>query len=60
MRSANEPTIRPQVMAAKVAWKVKKVSSGITTPLLNVPVTESPVSPLRKTLSKPPMKGLRR
>jgi hypothetical protein len=29
MRSANAPTIKAQVMAAKVAWKATKVSSGM-------------------------------
>ena len=36
MRSANEPTIRQQVIAAKVAWNTTKAISGIITPLLNV------------------------
>jgi hypothetical protein len=44
-------------MAAKVAWKATKVSSGITTPLLKVAATESGVMPLRNSLSSPPMNG---
>jgi hypothetical protein len=58
MRSAKAPTISAQVMAAKVAWKVTKDSSGITTPLLKVAATESGVIPDRKILLKLPMNGL--
>ena len=58
MRSAKAPTISAQVMAAKVAWKATKLSSGITTPLLKVAAIESGVMPLRKILSKDPMNGL--
>ena len=58
MRSANEPTIKQQVMAAKVAWKATNDSSGMTTPLLKVAATESGVMPLRNSLSSPPMNGL--
>ena len=32
MRSAMAPTISAGVMAAKVIWKMTKVSSGMTTP----------------------------
>ena len=55
-RSANAPTIRPQVMAANVAWKVTNVSSGSTTPLLKVPVRVSTVMPFRNSRSNEPMK----
>ena len=58
MRSANEPTIKQQVMAANVAWKATNDSSGMTTPLLKVAATESGVMPLRNSLSNPPMNGL--
>ena len=58
IRSAKAPTISAQVMAAKVAWKATKVSSGITTPLLKVAAIESGVIPLRKILSRLPMNGL--
>ena len=54
MRSAKAPTISAQVMAAKVAWKAMKVSSEMTTPLLKVAATESTVTPLRNSLSRPP------
>jgi hypothetical protein len=33
-RSAKAPTIRPQVIAAKAPWKMTKISSEMTTPLL--------------------------
>ena len=56
-RSAKAPTISAQVMAAKVAWKPMKVSSGMTTPLLKVAPTESAVMPLRNSLPRPPKKG---
>jgi hypothetical protein len=58
MRSAKAPTISAQVMAANVAWKATKLSSGMTTPLLKVAATESGVMPDRNTLLKPPMNGL--
>ncbi len=35
-RSAKAPTIRPQVMAAKVPWKATKMNSGIIVSLLKV------------------------
>ncbi len=59
MRSAKAPTIRAGVMAAKVSWNMANTSSGITTPLLKVSTTESPVMPLRNILSRPPMKLFR-
>src|SRR5688572_19010585 len=58
-RSANAPRMRQQVIAANVAWKATKSSSGSTTPLLNVaamlksPFTPSKV-PFRNTRSRPP------
>ena len=63
MRSANAPTIRQQVMAAKVAWNAMNRSSGITTPLLKVPaIAIVPATgsnmPFMKTRSKPPKKAL--
>ena len=58
MRSAKAPTIRAVVIAANVPWKATKVSSGRYTPLLKVAATVSGVTPLRKSLSKLPMKGL--
>jgi hypothetical protein len=58
MRSAKAPTISAQVMAAKVAWKVTKLSSGITTPLLKVAPPSLAVTPDRNSLLKPPMNGL--
>ena len=54
IRSANEPTMRPQVIAAKVAWKAKNTNSGITTPLLKVAAIESGVMPFKNNLSNPP------
>ncbi|MNT73402.1 hypothetical protein D3C72_2121020 [compost metagenome] len=63
MRSAKAPTIRAQVMPAKVAWKAANTISGITTPLLKVaalakvPATLSQV-PLRNKRSNPPTKAL--
>ena len=45
-------------MAAKVAWKQKNTSSGMLMALLNVPVSESPVMPLRNILSNPPKNAL--
>ena len=63
MRSAKAPTIRQQVIAANVAWNARYSSSGITTPLLKVPViVKVPFagsnSPRISTRSKPPMKAL--
>jgi hypothetical protein len=63
MRSAKAPTIRPQVMAANVAWKATNTISGMTTPLLKVaPIAKAPVAgsntPFRNSRSKPPMKAL--
>ncbi len=58
MRSAKAPTISAGVIAAKVAWKQKKPSSGMLVALLNVPVSESPVMPLRNILLKPPKNAL--
>ena len=57
-RSANEPTIKVQVIAAKVAWNAAKVKSGMYTPLLKVAATESGVIPLKKSLSNDPINGL--
>ena len=63
MRSAKAPTIRQQVMPAKVAWKATNSSSGMTTPLLKVaaiakvPVLASSV-PFRNSRPSPPMKAL--
>ena len=63
MRSAKAPTIRQQVMAAKVAWKTTNTISGSTTPLLKVPtVAKSPFmgsnTPFRNSRSSPPTKAL--
>ena len=63
MRSAKAPTIRQQVIAANVAWNAMNSSSGITTPLLNVPaIAIVPVigsyMPFMKTRSKPPKNAL--
>src|SRR6185369_15613664 len=59
-RSANPPRINAQVIAAKVAWKATKASSGMTTPLLNVAAVEnSPFTasnvPFKNNRSNPPM-----
>jgi hypothetical protein len=63
MRSAKAPTIRQQVMAAKVAWKTTNTISGITTPLLKVAAfANSPLTgsntPFKNTRERPPTKGL--
>ena len=52
MRSANEPTISATVMAAKVPWKAKNTYSGMVGSAPKVCC----VTPLRKSLSKPPKK----
>jgi len=59
MRSAKAPTIRQQVMPAKVAWKAAKTISGITTPLLKVAaLAKVPAAlsqmPFMKSRSRPP------
>ena len=62
MRSANEPTISVQVMAAKLAWKAANTISGMYTPLLKVaagakvPAVLSQM-PFIITRSKPPKKA---
>ncbi len=60
-RSANAPTMRPTVIAANVAWNTMNRYSGITTPLLNVPVVAKEAAPSviekmpdRNSRSKPP------
>ena len=63
MRSAKAPTIRQQVIAAKVAWNATNTSSGIATPLLKVaPGVNSPFTgsnkPFRNSRSKPPKNWL--
>ncbi len=63
MRSAKAPTIRQQVMPAKVAWKAANNSSGMYTPLLKVaPIAKVPAAgsnrPFMNSRSKPPMKAL--
>ena len=59
MRSAKAPTISAQVMAAKVAWKATKVSSGNDDALAEGGArSESGVMPFRKSLSKLPKNGL--
>ena len=52
MRSAKAPTMRQQVMAAKVPWKAMNTYSGTvgSAPML------SGVTPFRNSLSKPPKK----
>ena len=57
MRSAMAPTISAGVMAAKVSWKMTKVSSGISTPAENVAAVVEGVTPARKSLEKSPMKA---
>ena len=49
MRSAKPPMTSAGVMIAKVIWNMKKRVSGI------VPVSDSRVTPRRKTLSRLPM-----
>ncbi|SCD23258.1 Uncharacterised protein [Brucella abortus] len=49
MRSANEPVISAGVMIANVIWKVMKRYSGM------VPVSDSIVTPEKKTFEKPPI-----
>ena len=63
IRSAKPPTIRQQVIAAKVAWKARYSNSGSTTPLLKVPaVAKVPFigskMPCMKSRLVPPMKAL--
>ena len=63
MRSANAPTIRQQVIAANVAWNAMNSSSGIATPLLNVPAMAivpaiGSYMPFMKTRSKLPKNAL--
>ena len=64
MRSAKAPTIRQQVIAAKVAWNAMKSSSGIATPLLKVRGHREACRsagrnmPFMKTRSKPPKNAL--
>ena len=61
IRSANAPTIRHTVIAAKVAWNATKMSSGMTTPLLNVAAVANEPTPSfiekmppRNSRSRPP------
>jgi hypothetical protein len=54
IRSANDPTISPQVIAAKVAWNAMNTYSGIFTPSLKVSASESGVTPFRKIFSNEP------
>ena len=49
MRSANAPTIKAGVSAAKVNWKVEKTNSGMVPDNVSVPI------PFRNILLKPPM-----
>ena len=50
MRSAMAPTMRAGVMAAKVSWKMTKVSSGMKTPAVKVSTSESSLTGPRKSL----------
>src|SRR5688500_11876881 len=58
MRSANEPTMSAQVIAAKVSWNATNVSSGIATPFEKVAASDSPVTPDRNSLDSPPKNAL--
>ena len=63
MRSAKAPTIRQQVMPAKVAWKAANTISGMTTPLLKVAAMEKVPDagsnrPFMNSRAPPPMKAL--
>ena len=51
MRSAKPPMTSAGVMMAKVIWNMKNRVSGM------VPLSASRVTPSRKALSSPPMKG---
>ena len=57
MRSAIEPTISAQVIAANVIWKQTYTYSGITTPSENVSALVSGVMPARNALENPPTKA---
>ena len=50
MRSANEPTIKAQVIPANVAWNAMKMYSGIFTLSVKVSASESGVTPNKKAL----------
>ena len=51
MRSANEPTISPTVIAAKVAWKAMNTYSGMVGSAAD---SVSGATPFRNSLPKPP------
>ena len=56
VRSATAPMISAGVIAAKVSWKMTKVSSGMTTPREKVSTTVPGLTPARNSLEKPPTK----
>ena len=55
MRSAMPPTMRVEVMQAKVSWNTTNTSSGSWKPAEKVAAVDSIVTPERNSLEKSPM-----